>query len=140
MTGWKDRPGNGRRATFPVSTPPEINHAVLTGRLGGEPQPARGPTGERVTLLRVEFPVADPGRPWAPWTWASCLVEVPGDRAGRDVEELHGGASALAAGQLSARWMIEGGHTSRRGVIVASLLKAGAPPERPDLFVIGGGA
>ncbi len=139
MNGWRGQSRNGRRASFPASTPPEINHAVLTGRLGGEPQPARGPTGERVTLLRVEFPVADPGHPWALWTWASCLVEVSGDQAIRDVEELHGGASVLAAGQLSARWMIEGGHTSRRGVIVATLVKAG-PPERPDLFAIGGGA
>lgn len=139
MTSWRGRSRNGRRASFPVSTPPEINHAVLTGRLGGEPQPARGPTGERVTLLRIEFPVADPAHPWALWTWASCLVEVPDDRARRDVEELHGGASVLAAGQLSARWMIEGGHTSKRGVIVASLVKAG-PLERPDLFLIGGGA
>jgi hypothetical protein len=131
--------GNGRRAPFPASTPPEVNHAVLTGRLSAEPQEGRSPLGERVTLLRIEFPVADPGDREALWTWASCLVEVPRDRARRDVEELHGGASVLAAGQLSERWVIEEGHTSRRGVIVATLVKAG-PPERPgDLFVIGGG-
>jgi hypothetical protein len=139
MSGHAGYSNNGRRGSFPESKPPEINHAVLTGRLGGDPQPTRGPTGERVMLLRVEFPVADPARPWALWTWASCLVEVPGDRSRRDVEELHGGTSVLAAGQLSARWMIESGRTSRRGVIVATLVKAG-PPERPDLFLIGDGS
>jgi hypothetical protein len=140
MSGRLDRAGNGRRATFPASTPPEINHAVLTGRLSAEPQEARSPLGDRVTLLRVEFPVADPDDPRALWTWGSCLVEVPGDRARREIEELRGGSSILTAGQLSDRWTIEGGHTSRRGVIVATFLKAGPPPERPDLFVIGGGA
>jgi hypothetical protein len=138
MSGWLSRSGNGRRAPFPTSTPPEINHAVLTGRLSAEPQEARSPLGERVTLLRIEFPVADPDHPKALWSWASCLVEVPRDRSKRDVEELHGGASVLAAGQLSERWMIEDGHTSRRGVIVATLLKAGPPPESPALFIAGG--
>ena len=138
MSGWLSRAGNGRRAPFPASTPPEINHAVLTGRLSAEPQEARSPLGERVTLLRIEFPVADPDHPQVLWAWASCLVEVPGDRSKRDIEELHGGASVLAAGQLSERWMIEDGHTSRRGVIVATLLKAGPPPESPALFIAGG--
>ncbi len=138
MSGRSSRTGN-RRGLFPASTPPQINHAVLTGQLTAEPQETRSPLGGRVTLLRVEFPVADPDHPQAPWTWASCLVEVPGDRARREIEELHGGASVLAAGQLSDRWMIEDGHTSRRGVIVATLVKAGPPPEQPDLFVIGGG-
>jgi hypothetical protein len=122
------RSGNGRRASLPASMPPEINHVVLTGRLSADPQEARGPCGDPVTLLRIEFPVADPERPWALWTWASCLVEVPGDRAKRDAEELRAAASVLAAGQLSARWMIEDGHTSRRGVIVATLLKSGPCP------------
>jgi hypothetical protein len=140
MSGWANRSGNGRQAPFPASVPPEINHAVLTGRLIGDPQESRSPTGDRVTLLRVEFPVADPDDPQALWTWASCLVEVPADRAARDVAELHGGASVLAAGQLSDRWVIENGHTSRRGVIVATLVKAGSPPEQTgDLFVIGDG-
>jgi hypothetical protein len=138
MSGWSSRSGNGRRVPFPASTPPEINHAVLTGRLSAEPQEARSPLGERVTLLRIEFPVADPDHPQALWAWASCLVEVPRDRSKRDVEELHGGASVLAAGQLSERWMIEDGHTSRRGVIVATLVKAGPPPESPALFIAGG--
>jgi hypothetical protein len=141
------RSSNGRRGSFPISKPPAINHAVITGRLSGDPQEARGPNGDRVALLRVEFPVADPRHPWALWTWASCLVEVPGDRTKRDVDDLHGGASVLAAGQLSARWMIEGGHTSRSGVIVATLVKSGpggndvepgGPERRPDLFVVEG--
>jgi hypothetical protein len=138
MNGPASRSGSGS-AAFPASMPPRINHAVLTGRLSAEPQEARGPLGERVILLRVEFPVADPDHPQALWTWASCLVEVPDGRAGHEVEKLHGGASVLAAGQLSDRWMIERGHTSRRGVIVASLVKAGPPPERPDLFIVGAG-
>lgn len=96
-------------------------------------------TAAEVAEAAVEFPVADPDHPGSLWTWASCLVEVPGDQARRDVEALHGGAPVLAAGQLSARWMIEGGHTSRRGVIVATLVKAGAPPDQPGLFVVGGG-
>jgi hypothetical protein len=139
VNGRSSRPANGRRPMLPRSTPPEINHAVVTGRLSAEPQEAGSPLGGRVTLLRIEFPVADPDHPQALWTWASCLVEVPEDRTRRDIEELRGGASVLAAGQLSDRWMIEGGDTSRRGVIVATLVKAGPPPEQPDLFVIGGG-
>lgn len=138
MSGWLSRAGNGRRAPFPASTPPGINHAVLTGRLSTEPQEARSPLGERVILLRIEFPVADPDHPRTLWTWASCLVEVPLERAKRDVEELNPGASLLAAGRLSERWMIEDGRTSRRGVIVATLLKAGPPPDGPALFIAGG--
>lgn len=138
MSDQISRSGNGRRALFPVSTPPQINHAVLTGRLSAAPQEARSPLGERVTLLRIEFPVADPDHPQALWSWASCLVEVPPDRCKRDTEELYGDASILAAGQLSERWMIEDGHTSKRGVIVATLLKAGPPPERPSIFLAGG--
>ena len=134
------RLGNGRRAPFPASIPPEINHAVLTGRLSAEPQEACSPLGRRVTLLRVEFPVVDPDHPGALWTWASCLVEVPGDRVRHEIEELSGGSPVLAAGQLSNRWVIEDGNTSQRGVIVATLVKAGPPPEQSgDLFVIGGG-
>lgn len=111
--------------------PPEINHAVLTGKLGADPQEGRSPTGERVTLLRVEFPVIDPDRPRSLWRCASCLVEVPTSRSARDIEELRGGMPILAAGQISDRWTIEGGHTSRSGVIVATLVKAG-PAEAPE--------
>ncbi len=108
---------------------------MLTGTLTADPQPARSPTGDPVTLLRVEFPVADPDHRQALWTWASCLVEVPGDRARRDIEELQGGVTVLAAGQLSDRWMIENGHTSRRGVIVATLVKSG-PPSIPGELIL----
>ncbi|HEX8688610.1 MAG TPA: hypothetical protein VF729_00025 [Solirubrobacterales bacterium] len=121
-----------------TSTPPQINHAVLTGRLRSDPMPARSPLGDPVTLMCIEFPVADPDHPRTLWTWASCLIEVPTGRARRDLDGLHGGASVLAAGQLSDRWMIESGHTSRRGVIVANLLKVGPPPDRPALFIAGG--
>ncbi len=138
MSPWLSRPGNGCRAPFPTSIPPEVNHTVLTGRLSAQPQKARSPLGERVTLLRIEFPVADPDHPKALWSWASCLVEVPSDRSKRDIEGLHGGASVLAAGQLSERWMIEDGHTSKRGVVVATLLKAGPPPADHALFLAGG--
>jgi hypothetical protein len=140
MSGRLGRPTDDGRLLSPHSIPPEINHAVVTGRLSAEPQEARSPLGDRVTLLRIEFPVADPDHPQTLWAWASCLVEVSGDRARREIEQLHGGASVLAAGQLSERWMIEGGHTSRRGVIVATLVKAGPPTELPRcLFVNGDG-
>lgn len=105
--------------------PPQINHAVLTGRLSADPQEGRSPTGEPVSLLRVEFPVIDPDRPRSLWRCASCLVEVPTSRSARDIEELRGGMPVLAAGQISDRWTIEGGHTSRSGVIVATLVKGG---------------
>jgi len=105
--------------------PPEINHAVLTGMLSADPQDALSPTGAPVTLLRVEFPVIDPDRPRSLWHCAKFLVEVPAGRSAKDVEELRGGMPILAAGQISDRWTIEGGHTSRSGVIVASLVKGG---------------
>jgi hypothetical protein len=123
------------RAPFPASAPPEINHAVLTGRLSADPQEGRSPSGESVSLLRVEFPVADPDRPQSLWRCATCLVEVPAGRSERDVEELRGGSPVLAAGQLSDRWKIEGGHTSRSGVIVAAQVKAG-PPEIPERLLL----
>jgi hypothetical protein len=91
--------------------------------LGADPQEGRSPAGEPVRLLRVEFPVIDPDRPRSLWRCASCLVEVPAGRS--DGEELRGGMPVLAAGQLSDRWTIEGGHTSRSGVIVATTVKAG---------------
>lgn len=121
-----------RRPLLPAS-PLAINHAVLTGTLTAEPQPARGPTGEDVTLLHVAFPVVDPDHPRMLWTSASYLVEVPAARAKRDIEQLQAGASLLAAGQLSERWMIENGHTSRRGVILATMVKSGSPETRIEL-------
>jgi len=118
-------------AALPSGGPPDINHAVLTGRLSADPQEGRSPVGERVTLLRVEFPVIDPDRPRSLWRCASCLVEVPAGRSARDVEQLRGGMPILAAGQVSDRWTIEGGHTSRSGVIVATLVKGG-PVRAPE--------
>ena len=116
---------------MPAPAPPEIIHAVLTGRLSADPQEGHNPVGERMTLLRIEFPVADPNRPQSLWRCATCLVEVPAGRSERDVEELRGGSPVIAAGQISDRWTIEGGHTSRCGVIVATLVKAG-PAEAPE--------
>lgn len=125
--------GSGTSLARP--TPPEINHAVLTGRLNADPQEGRSPAGEPVVLLRVEFPVVNLDRPQSLWRCATCLVEVPAGRSGRDVEELRGGSPVLAAGQISDRWMIEGGHTSRCGVIVAAQVKAG-PPEISEGLVL----
>jgi hypothetical protein len=121
----------GHRAPFPASTPPAINHAILTGRLSADPTEGRSPAGDRVILLRVEFPVADPDRPQSLWRCATCLVEVPEGRSRVDIEELRGGSPVLAAGQISDRWTIEGGHTSRCGAIVATQIKAG-PAEIPE--------
>ena len=115
----------GPATRFPPAGPPDVNHAVLTGVLGCDPQEGRSPTGEPVRLLRVEFPVIDPDRPGSLWRCASCLVEVPAARSAKDIEELRGGMPVLVAGQISDRWTIEGGHTSRSGVIVATLVKGG---------------
>ena len=115
----------GPATRFSAAGPPDINHAVLTGRLSVDPQEGRSPTGEPVALLRIEFPVIDPDRPRSLWRCASCLVEVPEARSEKDIEELRGGMPILAAGQISDRWTIEGGHTSRSGVIVATLIKGG---------------
>jgi primosomal replication protein N len=115
------------------SIPPEINHVVVTGTLSADPLPGRSPAGNPVILLWVEFPVVDPAHPEALWTWASCLAEVPDGRAQQDVKKLQGGTAILVSGQLSDRWVIENGHTSRRGVIVASLVKAGLSPAQLGL-------
>lgn len=118
-------PASGLKPPFVDAVPPGINHAVLTGRLSSDPQRGRSPVGDPVTFLRVEFPVADPERPRGQSRLATCLVEVPTSCSKRAFEDLRGGVAVLAAGQLSDRWVMEGGHTSRSGVIVASLIKAG---------------
>jgi hypothetical protein len=125
----------GHRLSLPASLPPEINHAVITGRLSADPQEGRSPTGGPVVLLRVEFPVADPSWPRSHSRCVNYLVEVPAGCSQWDVQELRGGCPVLAAGQLSDRWLIEDGHTSRCGVIVAALIKAG-PPETPEGVIL----
>lgn len=141
MSGCVHRAGRrGRhRLRFPESTPPGINHSILTGTLIDDPRLGRNPVGDPVTLLRIEFPVADPEHPQVLWAWASCEVEVSDALAEQHgIRELQGGASILAAGQLSERWMISDGRTSKRGVIVAALVHPGLPPDQPDeLFIPG---
>ena len=41
----------------------------------------------------------------------------------------------LVAGQISDRWMIEGGHTSRSGVIVAAQVKGGPAEHAKGLLL-----
>jgi len=122
MTG---RGAGGGDSQELLPSPPPLNHAVLTGTLAADPEAGRSPAGEPVTLLRIEFPVIDPDHPRSLWRCAASLVEVPAGRSTTDIEELRGGSPILAAGQISDRWTIEGGHTSRSGVIVASMVKAG---------------
>lgn len=100
---------------------------IVTGTLVEAPRLGRSPVGEPVTLMRIEFSVLDPDRPRSLWRRATCLVEVPVGRSVDDVEALRGGSPVLVAGQISDRWVIEGGHTSRCGVVVATLVKSGLP-------------
>lgn len=127
------RPENGpsRGTPFPETTPPGLNHLVLTGALLGHPQQGTSPRGDSVTLLRLGFPVRDPERPEDLWTLASCEIEVPDALAGVTIPGLRVGASVLAAGQLSDREAAEDG--SRRGVIVAAAVHPGASPSQ--LFI-----
>jgi hypothetical protein len=84
------------QALFPKSTPPGLNYAVVTGTLIADPIKVEGPGGEKITLLEIKFPVANPEDPRLLWTHAFYDVEVPGRgrRAG------HRGA---AQGRLGAR-------------------------------------
>ena len=126
------------RLRLPESNSQGLNHSILAGTLIDDPRPARNPVGEPITLLRVEFPVADPERPQMLWAWASCEVEVPDALAERHgIRELEGGAPVLAAGQLSERWVIAGGRSAKRAAIVASLVHPGPPPGREELLVAG---
>jgi len=130
MGGWRCRPGGGtpRREPFPESTPPGLNHLVLTGTLSAKPRQAESPRGTAVTILRLAYPVRDPERPQYLWTWASYEVEVHETLADRSVRDLGVGDPVLAGGQLSER-------VGRRGVIVADIVHSGAPP--PRRFLIG---
>lgn len=121
--------------------PPRLNYSILTGTLLEDPRPGRNPVGQPVTLLRIEFPVADPERPQVLWTWASCEVEVSDalpDLHG--IRGLEGSAPTFAAGQLSERWAISGGSSSRRSALVASLVRSGPPPHSGELLIPGGGS
>lgn len=118
----------GGRALFPETLPPPLNHAVVTGKLLGDPRPGWGPSGDPVTFLEVEFPVAHPEHPRFLWAYATYDVEVPGKVGACELEEMRKGASVMVAGQLSERLSIEDGRTARHPVIVAALLHTG-PPE-----------
>lgn len=138
MCAHRARGRRQRRQRLPGSRPPGLNHAILTGTLVDDPRPGRSPVGGPVTLLRIEFPVADPEHPQMLWTWASCEVEVPEALVAKHgVGELQGGASLLVAGRISERWMISGRRTAKRGVIVAALIHPGPPPEADELIVPG---
>jgi hypothetical protein len=139
MGGWRSCSGSGarRRPALP-DDPPDLNHVVIPGTLAAGPREGRGPSGDPVALLRIEFPVADPAHPQSLWARAGCDVEAPG-KLREEAKDLRGGASVLVAGRLSERWAIERGHSHRHTVILAFLVKAGPPSERPDLFLIGGG-
>jgi len=132
--GWR----NGYRMRLPGSKPPGLNHAVLTGTLLDDPRSGRNPIGEPVTLLRIEFPVADPEHPQMLLTWASCEVEVSAALAEQHgIRELEGGAPILAAGQLSERWVSARGRSSKRSAIVAMLVHPGPPPDHDELLIPG---
>ncbi|HEX5375573.1 MAG TPA: hypothetical protein VFW48_05385 [Solirubrobacterales bacterium] len=128
------------RLRLPDAPPPRLNHVVVTGALAEEPRLGRNPIGEPVTLLRVGFPVADPMRPQTLLTWATVEVEVPDPLADRqDIRELQGGAPILAAGQLSERWSIADGRSTKRGAIIAAHVHPGPTPGAPKLFLPGEG-
>jgi hypothetical protein len=139
MSGCRAGRRNGYRLRLPDSDPPGLNRSVLTGMLLDDPRPGRNPIGEPVTLLRIEFPVADPEHPQTLLTWASCEVEVPAALAEQHgIPELEGGAPILAAGQLSERWVSLGGRSSKRSAIVAMLVHPGPPPGHDELLIPGG--
>jgi len=138
MCGHRAGAAGRRRLRFPGSTPPGLNHSIVTGTLIDEPRLARSPTDEPIVLLEVEFPVTDPERPELLWTWASCQIEVPDTLADRhEIRKLQRGDSILAAGQLSNRWTAEPGYTGKRDAIVAALVHAGLPPDSEELIIPG---
>jgi hypothetical protein len=124
------RPGRGgrrRRPSLPEPGPFGANHAAVIGTLCEDARPGRNPVGDAVTVLPIEFPVVDPEHPQVLWTWARFDVEIPVDLARHfEVQSLTGGTPIFAAGQLSERWVIENGRSSRRGVIVADLVQGDA--------------
>jgi hypothetical protein len=139
MSGHRAGRRNGYRLRLPEPNPPGLNHSILTGTLLDAPRPGRNPIGEPVTLVTVEFPVADPSHPQTLLTWASCEIEVSAALAERHgIRELEGGAPILAAGQLSERWVSSGGRSSKRSAIVAMLIHPGPPPGHDELLIPGG--
>jgi len=128
-----------RRLRLPESNPRGLNHSILSGTLLDDPRLGRNPIGEPVTLVRIEFPVADPEHPQTLLTWASCEVEVSAALAEQHgIRELEGGAPILVAGQLSERWVSSGGRSSKRSAIVAMLIHPGPPPSHDELLIPGG--
>jgi hypothetical protein len=138
MSGHRAGRRNGCRLRLPEPNPPGLNHSILTGTLLDAPRPGRNPIGEPVTLVTVEFPVADPEHPRTLLTWASCEIEVSAALAERyGIRGLEGGTPILAAGQLSERWVSSGGRSSKRSAIVAMLIHPG-PPDHDELLIPGG--
>lgn len=126
------------RLLFPKANPPGLNHSILTGTLLDAPRLGRNPIGEPVTLVTVEFPVADSAHPQTLLTWASCEIEVSAAQVERHgIRELEGGTPILAAGQLSERWVSSGGRSSKRSAIVAMQIHPG-PPDHDELLIPGG--
>lgn len=138
MSGHRAGRRNGYRLRLPESNPPGLNHSILTGTLLDAPRPGRNPIGEPVTLVTVEFPVADHKHPQTLLTWASCEIEVSAALAEQHgIRGLEGGAPILAAGQLSERWVSSDGRSSRRSAIVAMLVHPGPPPDHDELLIPG---
>lgn len=139
MSGWRHRSGRDApsgRPPFPEQLPPSLNHVALTGTLLEKPHRTMSPRGDAVTMLRLGFPVRDPGRPEDLWTLARCEVEVPAELARQSASSLHVGFPVLAWGQLSDREAT--GDGSRWGVVVAAAIHPGVPAEPfSRLFVIG---
>lgn len=128
----RGRDPHGGRALFPEATPPHLNHAVVTGKLLSDPREGRGPSGDPVVLLEIEFPVAHPEHPRFLWAHATYQVEVPGDVGGQDVNGLRKGTPVLVSGQLSERLLLEDSGTSRHPAIVAALLRPGPSPAQAE--------
>lgn len=137
MSGHRAGRRNGYRLRLPESNPSGLNHSILTGTLLDAPRLGRNPIGEPVTLLTIEFPVADPEHPQTLLTWVSCEVEVPAALERHGIRELEGGAPILAAGQLSERWVSSGGRSSKRSATVAALVHPGPPPSHDELLIPG---
>jgi hypothetical protein len=130
---------NRYRLRLPESNPRGLNHSILTGTLLDAPRPGRNPIGEPVTLVTVEFPVADPEHPGTLLAWASCEVEVSAALAEQHgIRDLEGGAPILVAGQLSERWVSSAGRSSKRSAIVAMQVHPGPPPDHDELLIPGG--